>query len=191
MAGNDDLPCIEVAGVTVFTYLDPDTGAVGVSVDLDTTEAQLVRPDGTVPLRIDVQDTVVLEDTRRSAPVNHEQASSGARAAENPPANWRGCRDSRAGSRAWPIKIPGTRALRTGHSRRSAPTKPDTSERGADWSPSAPGPAARTKTGPAGWPSSNRSARRCWTTTATTASADGCRVLPLGGRLPGRRSLGR
>ncbi|OIJ99020.1 hypothetical protein BIV25_10970 [Streptomyces sp. MUSC 14] len=64
-----DLPCLEVDGVLVFTYLDHQVGAVRLSVHLDTAPDHLVRPDGTVPLRVEVEDTVVLDDTgAESAP---------------------------------------------------------------------------------------------------------------------------
>jgi hypothetical protein len=65
---DDELPCIEVGGVLVYAYLDPDSGTVRVSVDLDTAADRLVRPDGTVPLRVEVQDTLVLDDRRRRSP---------------------------------------------------------------------------------------------------------------------------
>ncbi|MEV5645899.1 hypothetical protein AB0L67_38250 [Streptomyces flaveolus] len=61
MEGPDDesLPCIEIAGVLVFAYLDADTRAVQVSVHLDTTDEQLLQADGTVPVQVDVEDTTV------------------------------------------------------------------------------------------------------------------------------------
>ncbi len=59
----NDLPCTEVDGVLVFTYLDQGRSAVCVSVHLDNPSDRLVRPDGTVPLRIEVEDTVVLDDS--------------------------------------------------------------------------------------------------------------------------------
>ncbi|MGC0407760.1 hypothetical protein RKD31_001003 [Streptomyces sp. SAI-163] len=61
MEGPDDesLPCIEIAGVLVFAYLDADTRAVRVSVHLDTTDEQLAQADGTVPVHVDVEDTTV------------------------------------------------------------------------------------------------------------------------------------
>ncbi|MEU6357855.1 hypothetical protein ABZ896_52700 [Streptomyces sp. NPDC047072] len=56
-ASQDALPCIEIAGVQVYAYIRD--GRVCVSVDLETTDAELVRPDGTVPLTVDVGvDTV-------------------------------------------------------------------------------------------------------------------------------------
>ncbi|WP_369383292.1 hypothetical protein [Streptomyces sp. cg36] len=59
----NDLPWSEVDGILVFAYLDPELGAVQVSVHLDTASDRLVRPDGTVPLRVTVQDAVVLDDS--------------------------------------------------------------------------------------------------------------------------------
>ncbi|MFJ3445958.1 hypothetical protein ACIPM2_32845 [Streptomyces sp. NPDC086081] len=61
MAGPDDegLPCLELAGILVFAYLDPDMRAVRVSVHLDTTHEQLLRPDGTMPLQVEVEDATV------------------------------------------------------------------------------------------------------------------------------------
>ncbi|WP_406469834.1 hypothetical protein [Streptomyces sp. NBC_01615] len=57
------LPCPEVDGVLVFTYLDAQVGAVRVSVHLDSAPDHLVRPDDTVPLRVKVEDTIVLDDS--------------------------------------------------------------------------------------------------------------------------------
>ncbi|MFF7987836.1 hypothetical protein ACFZDK_53925 [Streptomyces sp. NPDC007901] len=56
-------PCLEVDGVLVFAYLDPQVGAVRVSVHLDSAPDHLVRSDGTVPLRVKVEDTIVLDDS--------------------------------------------------------------------------------------------------------------------------------
>ncbi|WP_431983820.1 hypothetical protein [Streptomyces qinglanensis] len=60
--------------MTNFAYLSPETGALRVSVDLDSAASQLVRPDCTVPLRVDVQDTVVLDASRPGA-ADREEAS--------------------------------------------------------------------------------------------------------------------
>ncbi|NUK21653.1 hypothetical protein [Streptomyces lunaelactis] len=57
------LPCMEVDGVLVFTYLDHELGAVRVSIHLDSAPDHLVRPDGTVPLRVKVEDTIILDDS--------------------------------------------------------------------------------------------------------------------------------
>ncbi|MFD3843152.1 hypothetical protein ACFWWC_44100 [Streptomyces sp. NPDC058642] len=64
MDGPEDegLPCIEIAGVLVFAYLDADLEAVRVSVHLDTTDEQLVRPDGTVPMVVELADTTVFDN---------------------------------------------------------------------------------------------------------------------------------
>ncbi|MEU0228225.1 hypothetical protein ABZ177_28300 [Streptomyces sp. NPDC006284] len=61
MEGPEDegLPCIEIAGVLVFAYLDADTRVVRVSVHLDTTDEQLLQADGTVPMQVDVGNTTV------------------------------------------------------------------------------------------------------------------------------------
>ncbi|MFD8731499.1 hypothetical protein [Streptomyces sp. NPDC059611] len=69
-AADDQGPtCAEVAGVLVFSYLDADDGAVKVSVHLDGADPEhLVRPDGTVPLRIVVEDTVIFDDSNSHAP---------------------------------------------------------------------------------------------------------------------------
>ncbi|MGW7196148.1 hypothetical protein [Streptomyces chryseus] len=63
-AADDDGPAsIEVAGVLVFGYLDAKDGVVRVSVHTDSADPKhVVRPDGTVPLRVIVEDTVVLDD---------------------------------------------------------------------------------------------------------------------------------
>jgi len=44
-----------VAGVLVFAYIDADSSAVRVSVDLDTAHRSLLRPDRSVPLEIAAQ----------------------------------------------------------------------------------------------------------------------------------------
>ncbi|WP_053811053.1 MULTISPECIES: hypothetical protein [Streptomyces] len=65
---DNDLPCVDVHGVLVFSYLDHGAGVVRVSVHLDSAEDRLVRPDGTVPLRVEVGDAVVLDDSAEGAP---------------------------------------------------------------------------------------------------------------------------
>ncbi|MFE9769782.1 hypothetical protein ACFYPC_35560 [Streptomyces sp. NPDC005808] len=72
MTGPDDdgLPCIEVGGVLVFAYLDPDMQAVRVSVHLDTTVEQLVRGDSTVPLHVKVEDATVFSAGAGPVPAN-------------------------------------------------------------------------------------------------------------------------
>ncbi|MFF7452211.1 MULTISPECIES: hypothetical protein [unclassified Streptomyces] len=64
MRGPDDegLPCIEIAGLLVFAYLDADREAVRISVHLDTTDEQLVRADGTVPMLVEIADTTVFDN---------------------------------------------------------------------------------------------------------------------------------
>ncbi|MEW1648423.1 hypothetical protein [Streptomyces sp. NPDC091219] len=61
--GHDGLPCLENEAVLVFAYLDHRVGAFRVSIHLDGAPEHLVRPDGTVPLRVVVEDTVVLDDS--------------------------------------------------------------------------------------------------------------------------------
>lgn len=62
--------CIEVTGVLVFGYLDAEDGVVQVSVHLDNADPEhVVRPDGTVPLRVVVEDTVVFDDSNHCAPL--------------------------------------------------------------------------------------------------------------------------
>jgi len=56
---NGSLPALQIAGVFVYTYLRHDRQTLCVSVDLDTAHRALLRPDGTVPLQITVQDTTV------------------------------------------------------------------------------------------------------------------------------------
>ncbi|MEU3734522.1 hypothetical protein AB0E81_34765 [Streptomyces sp. NPDC033538] len=69
---NRGLPCIEIAGVLVFAYLDADTRAVRVSVHLDSTDDQLLQADGTVPVEVDVEDTTVFTHPPASpAPATH------------------------------------------------------------------------------------------------------------------------
>ncbi|RSS80628.1 hypothetical protein EF919_40550, partial [Streptomyces sp. WAC02707] len=59
----------EVAGVLVFGYLDAKDGAVRVSVHTDSADPEyVVRPDGTVPLRVVVDGAVVFDDSDHHAP---------------------------------------------------------------------------------------------------------------------------
>ncbi|WP_427168781.1 hypothetical protein ACQF4J_46965 (plasmid) [Streptomyces sp. C1-1] len=64
MRGPDDegLPCMEIAGILVFAYLDADREAVRVSVHLDTTDEQLVRADGTVPMQVEIETATVFDN---------------------------------------------------------------------------------------------------------------------------------
>jgi hypothetical protein len=64
MRGPDDegLPCMEIAGILVFAYLDADRRAVRVSVHLDTTDEQLVRADSTVPMLVEIGDATVFDN---------------------------------------------------------------------------------------------------------------------------------
>jgi hypothetical protein len=59
---DEGLPCIEIAGILVFAYLDADRGAVRVSVHLDTTDEQLLRADGTVPVLVEIEDATVFDN---------------------------------------------------------------------------------------------------------------------------------
>ncbi|MCX4792014.1 hypothetical protein OG369_39900 [Streptomyces sp. NBC_01221] len=69
-AADDDGPqCIEVTGVLIFGYIDADDGVVCVSVHLDGADPDhVVRPDGTVPLRVVVEGSVILDDSNERAP---------------------------------------------------------------------------------------------------------------------------
>ncbi|MFF4531509.1 hypothetical protein ACFY1P_19845 [Streptomyces sp. NPDC001407] len=68
-ADNDGPQCMEVVGVLTFAYLDPEDGVLRISVHLDGADPEhIVRPDGTVPLRVQVEDTVVLDDSQAGAP---------------------------------------------------------------------------------------------------------------------------
>lgn len=68
-ADDDGPPCIEVAGVLVYGYVDAEDGVVRISVHLDSADPEyVVRRDGTVPLRVVVEDTVVLDDSNHYAP---------------------------------------------------------------------------------------------------------------------------
>ncbi|HET6856128.1 MAG TPA: hypothetical protein VFH94_03405 [Streptomyces sp.] len=87
MEGPDDegLPCIEIAGVLVFAYLDSDRQAVRVCVHLDTADEQLVRADGTVPIQVDVGSSTVLSDLgMRPVPGGDGRVDSSPQAARPP-----------------------------------------------------------------------------------------------------------
>ncbi|GAA4259930.1 hypothetical protein [Dactylosporangium darangshiense] len=53
-------PAIQVAGTWVFAYVDRN-GTLRIAAHLEQTERWLQRPDGTVPMRVSIQDTVVFE----------------------------------------------------------------------------------------------------------------------------------
>ncbi|MFF0205824.1 hypothetical protein [Streptomyces sp. NPDC005017] len=52
---------MEIDGVLVFAHLDPGLGALRITVHLDTAPGHLMRIDGTVPVHIEIDDTVVHE----------------------------------------------------------------------------------------------------------------------------------
>jgi hypothetical protein len=60
-AGPDDegLPCVAIAGVLVFAYLDAGMQAVRVSVHHDAADELVVQPGKTVPLHVKVEDSTV------------------------------------------------------------------------------------------------------------------------------------
>lgn len=58
--GEDTRPCIEIAGVLVFTYVDPD-GIVRVSAHLDTAEPSVLDSRSLVPMRVVIEDTTVYD----------------------------------------------------------------------------------------------------------------------------------
>lgn len=60
----DELPCLKVAGVRVFGYVDPADGALCVSVDLDDVDEAITASDDTVPTRIAVEGTTVYDSER-------------------------------------------------------------------------------------------------------------------------------
>lgn len=59
----EELPCIEVAGVQAYLYLDAESGQVRVSVHLDDAAAEIRNPDATVPVRITVNGHAVYNET--------------------------------------------------------------------------------------------------------------------------------
>ncbi|MDN3029436.1 hypothetical protein [Streptomyces sp. S.PB5] len=65
---DEGLPCIELAGILVFAHLDADRQAVRISVHLDTTDEQLLRADGTVPVQMEIEDTTVFDNTTPPLP---------------------------------------------------------------------------------------------------------------------------
>lgn len=60
------LPCVQVAGVQVYAYVDA-SGVVRVAVHLDTTDSTLLDVAGLVPLVITVADTVVYDSEPESS----------------------------------------------------------------------------------------------------------------------------
>ncbi|MEU9744819.1 hypothetical protein [Streptomyces niveus] len=67
-ADDDGPQCIEVLGVLTFAYVDARDGVVRISVHLDNADERAVRPDGTVPLTVVVEDTVLRDDSDVLAP---------------------------------------------------------------------------------------------------------------------------
>lgn len=60
----DALPCLDVAGVLAFLYLEPDHRALRLSLDLDTAPEWLQRQDSTIPVRITINGVEVFADVR-------------------------------------------------------------------------------------------------------------------------------
>ncbi|WP_331738811.1 hypothetical protein [Embleya sp. NBC_00896] len=89
------LPCAETAGALTFTYLDHRTGTLRVSIHLDSVDPAIVRPDGTVPLRVDVGDTVLLDVPSRG----HDRRHVDRRATSRPAPSRIGARADRYGGR--------------------------------------------------------------------------------------------
>lgn len=58
--GEDTRPCVEVAGVLVFAYVD-QSGIVRVSVHLDTAEPAVLDGRDLVPMRVTIEDTTVFD----------------------------------------------------------------------------------------------------------------------------------
>ncbi|MGX1763116.1 hypothetical protein ACWIG5_40550, partial [Streptomyces lydicus] len=58
--GEGTRPCLEVAGVLVFAYVDPE-GTVRVSVHLDSAAPAVIDGDGLVPVRITLEATTVYD----------------------------------------------------------------------------------------------------------------------------------
>ncbi|MFB7436522.1 hypothetical protein ACFCZ5_34860 [Streptomyces microflavus] len=52
-------PALQVAGVLIMAAVDPDGSTLRVTVDPETAHRALLRPDGTVPLEIRLQDRTV------------------------------------------------------------------------------------------------------------------------------------
>ncbi|MGW6027616.1 hypothetical protein [Streptomyces sp. NPDC055099] len=59
---HEGLPCIELAGILVFAYLDADLRTVRISIHLDTTHEKLARTDGSVPIQVEIEDTTVFDN---------------------------------------------------------------------------------------------------------------------------------
>ncbi|MBG0823388.1 hypothetical protein HS048_21905 [Planomonospora sp. ID91781] len=63
VTNDENLPALLVGGVLVFAYLDPETKALRVSVDLDSIWNELVRDDSTIPLQISISGAIVFDDS--------------------------------------------------------------------------------------------------------------------------------
>ena len=70
----DGLPCIEVGGVLVFAYLDPDPLAVRISVHLDSLDWESL-----VPVVVDVEATTLMDARDPDSPVYHGASAALAR----------------------------------------------------------------------------------------------------------------
>lgn len=64
----DELPCLEFDNVLVFIYLDAARQTLLLSVDPDTAPGELLRPDGLLPVRIELDDGLTFSRPYESAP---------------------------------------------------------------------------------------------------------------------------
>jgi hypothetical protein len=96
----DTLPCLELTGVQVYAYLDPEIGAFRVSVDLDTAAPALHRADFTIPVRVDVGDVIVFDDSSQARAAEAASGADGVVLTREQLEGWTG-RPLDAGEVAW------------------------------------------------------------------------------------------
>jgi hypothetical protein len=58
---NTARPCIVIAGIQVYAYLDEETGTLHVSTHYDGAEAPAIAEDGSVPTRVSVGGQIVFD----------------------------------------------------------------------------------------------------------------------------------
>lgn len=78
----ETIPSVEVCGVMVGLLASPEDGALVVTVSLETANPEVVRPDNTVPLRIEIHGRAVFDDSeqaRREGTVQAHNANDGDR----------------------------------------------------------------------------------------------------------------
>lgn len=65
-ADDNTLPCVEIAGIQVYVYFDPDDGLLTISAHYDTADDAALDLAQCVPTRVVIGDTDVWPSERRT-----------------------------------------------------------------------------------------------------------------------------